>query len=211
MPPTDEQGSLGPDYFDAVYAWSDDPWSFETSAYEHAKYADTLAALPRPRYASALEVGCSIGVLTRMLAGRCERLQSVDVAERALERARARCADLPHVRFERRVLPDAFPFATFDLVVLSEVGYYWSPTDLRRTLDLCAEGLTPGGDLLLVHWTPPVDDYPLTGDQVHEIALGHPGFRHAHGHRRPQYRLDLLTRLEHDDAPNLGLPSGLDA
>ena len=57
-------------YFDSLYAAEADPWAFATSDYEREKYAATLAALPRPHYARALEIGCSIGVLTRMLAGR---------------------------------------------------------------------------------------------------------------------------------------------
>jgi len=64
--------SLPPGYFDALYAASPDPWAFETSAYERAKYAATLDALPARRYRRALEVGCSIGVLTRQLADRCD-------------------------------------------------------------------------------------------------------------------------------------------
>jgi SAM-dependent methyltransferase len=195
MPPA-ESDSLPPDYFDAVYAHADDPWSFETSAYEHAKYADTLAALSCPRYDHALEVGCSIGVLTRRLAERCDQLLSLDVAERALEQARARCADQPHVQFERRQLPADFPAGSFDLIVLSEVGYYWSLADLNRTLDRCTAQLRPGGHLLLVHWTPHVDDYPLEGEQVHQAAHARDGagLRHVHGHRKPTYLLDLFER-----------------
>jgi hypothetical protein len=52
-------------YFDALYARDPDPWRFATSDYERAKYRATLAALPGPLLGAALEVGCSIGVLTR--------------------------------------------------------------------------------------------------------------------------------------------------
>ncbi len=52
--------SLPPSYFDERYAKNLDPWDFETSDYERAKYVATLDALPRARYSSALEVGCSI-------------------------------------------------------------------------------------------------------------------------------------------------------
>ena len=61
--------TMTPAYFDQLYAVDDDPWQLATSDYEQAKYARTLAALPRSRYGSALEVGCSIGVLTTQLAG----------------------------------------------------------------------------------------------------------------------------------------------
>ncbi len=195
MPPADAPaGSLPSDYFDRVYAHADDPWSFATSAYEHAKYDDTLAALPRERYPSALEIGCSIGVLTERLAAKCDALLSLDVADRALVQAKVRCSGLPHVRFERRNLPAEFPGDSFDLIVLSEVGYYWSREDLERTLTLCYRHLEPGGHLLLVHWTPYVDDYPLTGDEVHEAALARGDFAHLEGHRKPTYRLDLFEK-----------------
>ena len=55
--------TLQPEYFDALYASDPDPWNFAASPYERAKYALTLNAMPKPRYRSALEVGCSIGVL----------------------------------------------------------------------------------------------------------------------------------------------------
>ena len=78
--------------FDGMYAERPDPWGFETSPYEQAKYDATIAALPR-RYATALEAGCSIGVLSERLAAHCDALLGVDVAEAPLAarpRARAR-------------------------------------------------------------------------------------------------------------------------
>ena len=186
--------SLPPSYFDDVYAANADPWDFETSPYEARKYAATLAALPRERYARAFEAGCSIGVLTERLAARCDRLLSVDVSDAALARARERCRDLPQVAFERRVLPAEFPGETFGLIVVSEVGYYFSRGDLDLFIARCAGALKPGGDLVLVHWTAPVPDYPLTGDAVHDAFLAGPAFEHVHGARAPEYRLDVLRR-----------------
>lgn len=192
--------TLPPRYFEEVYGASDDPWNFETSAYEAAKYARTLAALPLERYARGLEVGCSIGVLTAQLAHRTRELVATDINEKALARARERCAALPQVRFERRALPDDLPAGPFDLVLLSEVLYYLSPADLERALDAVLARLSPGGTLLLVHWTPPVHDYPQTGDAVHEAArrrVGH-GLRwrcgERHGDAQQGYRLDLFGR-----------------
>ena len=84
--------TMPPDYFDNRYAEDPDPWQFATSEYEAAKYAATLEALPKPHYASALEIGCSIGVFTKALAARCDALIGVDTAEKALEQARERCS-----------------------------------------------------------------------------------------------------------------------
>lgn len=195
-----QPNSLPPAYFDEVYRANEDPWGFETSAYEREKYATTLAALPRTQYARAFEIGCSLGVLTEQLAARCGHLLAVDVAEAPLQRARQRCTHLPQVTFELLRVPDEFPApAAFDLIVVSEVGYYWSPADLARAADQLLAGLVPGGQLLLVHWTLAVHDYPLTGDEVHEFFLQKtlPGgpLRHVHGQRHAQYRLDLLEKI----------------
>jgi SAM-dependent methyltransferase len=185
--------SLTPDYFDRLYAEKPDPWSFATSGYELRKYDDTLAALG-PHYAKALEIGCSVGVLTARLAPRCADLLAVDVSDRALATARQRCAAFPQVRFERASLPAEFPAETFDLVLVSEVAYYWSDGDFSLARDAIAAALPSGGDLLLVHFLPHVDDYVRDGDAVHEVFLADARFTPVHGHRADRYRLDLLRR-----------------
>ena len=63
--------SLDTGYFDQMYAAAPDPWGLSTRWYEARKYALTLALLPEPRYRDAFEPGCSVGVLTGMLAARC--------------------------------------------------------------------------------------------------------------------------------------------
>ena len=61
-------------HFERLYSANPDPWGFQTSAYEQAKYRRTVEALGDRRFASVLEVGCSIGILTRMLAPRCDAI-----------------------------------------------------------------------------------------------------------------------------------------
>ncbi len=189
--------SLPARYFEDVYRANADPWGFATSPYEAAKYEATLAALPRDRYANAFEIGCSIGVLTERLAPCCDRLLAVDVIPAVLAQARERCALFPQVRFTAMSVPAAFPNERFDLIVLSEVGYYWSAADLDTAKTRIEHALLPGGHLVLVHWTPFVHDYPLTGDQVHEAFLkpdaGSPLIP-LHGGRAERYRLDVLER-----------------
>lgn len=195
LQPSTLQPSTLPDrYFDDVYAAHDDPWSFETSPYEAAKYERTLLALTRDRYGSALEIGCSIGVFSARLAQRCDRLLALDVSQQALERARARCADLSQTHFERRRLPQQFPAGQFDLIVASEVLYYLGHSDLQATLERCLAALPAGGELLCVHWTPQVHDYPQTGDEVHAAVFALPGLIAVHAERHAQYRLDLFRR-----------------
>src|SRR6185437_1847085 len=97
------------EHFRRIYAHSADPWDFRTSDYEQEKYRRTIAALGDRRFRSGFEPGCSIGVLTRMLACRCDALLATDIVEEPLRTAREICIDLPWVRFARLRMPDEWP------------------------------------------------------------------------------------------------------
>jgi len=187
--------SVDPAWFEALYRDQGDPWAFETSPYERAKYDHTLASLPRPTFDSVLEVGCANGVLTRRLAERCRQLTAVDVSETALAAARLRCADLPHVTLENRRLPADGPAGPYDLVLLSEVIYYWDGNDLARAAAYLADIVPPGGSVLLVHWTGDTD-YPKSGDEAVAELRGLLGdtVTVMTEEQRPNYRLDLWCR-----------------
>lgn len=186
--------SLDARYFDDVFAGDDDPWGLASSPYEAAKFAATTAALADRRYPRALEVGCAHGVLTRRLAPLCDDLLSIDISDRALDLARARCRDLPQVRFARDAFPEAPPpVEPLDLAVLSEVAYYWSDADLVRAADWLHAHVAPGGRVLLVHYVRETD-YPQTGDAaVEKLAAA---FRPVieHQERTDDYRLDRWRR-----------------
>ena len=164
-------------YFDELYALDPDPWKFESSAYERGKYQATLAALgdPRRRFARAFEAGCSIGVFTALLAPRCDDLLAVDVSLPAVERARRRLAGRHNVRIDQRALPEELPEGAFDLVLFSEILYYWSAELLERSLEPSSghgrPGRKPGGGPL----APPHPELP---------AVRRRGARAAHGGAR---------------------------
>ena len=184
--------------FDRLYARDPDPWRFETSPYEQGKYADTLEQLGDRRFRDALELGCSIGVLSRRLAARCDRLLSLDIAEAALERARLHCAGLDQVRFSRATLPQDWPEGAFDLVVISEMLYFLAPDDIARLAKRCAAAALPECTILVVNWTGPTDT-PTTGNEAAElfrsgIAIAAAGFTANAALHRDGYRLDLLHR-----------------
>lgn len=186
--------TLPRDYFDALYQNDADPWNFATREYEHQKYAATLDNLPRARYQNALELGCSIGVLTQMLAARADRLLAIDAALVAVAAARARCAEWANVEIQRATLPDEFPNGSFDLILMSEVGYYFAPPDLKRLSERVLDNLQSDGDLVLVHYLPDVPDYPLRGDDVHQLFLELDGLNHLSGFRAERYRLDCFRK-----------------
>lgn len=185
--------SLPLGYFDALYEQATDPWGFENRWYESRKRAITMASLPRERFSNAFEPGCSIGVLTGELAGRCDALLASDIASAPLEVARARLAERPWVRFEQRRLPKDWPDGTFDLVVLSEIGYYCSATDLAQLIERAAVSLAPAGVLVACHWRHPVEDYPISGDQVHATLRSRSGLAVLAGHVEEDFRLDVLV------------------
>ncbi len=183
-------------YFDAMYAADPDPWGFDSRWYEQRKYALTMAALPRRRYRSAFEPGCSIGALTALLAGRCDALLSADISADAVTAARERVRDHRHVTVEQRRMPDEWPPGGYDLIVLSEIGYYLGHDDLDRLLSSAAGALEPGGDLVAVHWRRRVDDYPQPGDEVHRrLAYDHDGIVRTVRHEEADFLLEVFTRV----------------
>src|ERR1700761_5491330 len=136
------------EHFKRLYHDNPDPWNLKTSAKEQQKYQATLSALGGRRFESALEAGCSIGILTRRLATHCERLLGIDFVPAAVAAARARCAPLPGVTIQQMQIPQQWPAGPFDLVLFSEVLYFLDEQDLRETCDHTLQSLLPGGVVL---------------------------------------------------------------
>lgn len=177
-------------HFELLYAGRHDPWDYAGSAYERDKYAASLAALPRRRFRSALELGCSIGIFTGLLAPRCRALLAVDIAPAALLRARARCP-LRHVRFRAAGVPRWRPAGRFELIVLSEVLYYLTAAELARFAARAPGMLAPGGVALLVNYLGGTDA-PLSGERAARGFIAGSGLRVVRRRRTARYRLDLL-------------------
>ncbi|MFJ3817125.1 class I SAM-dependent DNA methyltransferase [Streptomyces sp. NPDC090056] len=200
--PVRDTGSSTPEsYFARMYADTSDPWDLENRWYEQRKYALTLAVLPRRRYRRAFEPGCSAGVLTRMLAERCDEVVAADRVERAVETAATRNRDQPHVSVEHLVVPDQWPTGRFDLVVLSELLYYFDDAQLQRILDRTVTSLEPGGSLVTVHWNHPVPEHRLTGEQLRPYLEAVPGLVTGPGFTDPDFTLGTYTRLLPDGTP----------
>ena len=189
--------SLSEQYFDKVYDVNTDPWNFETSVYEKEKYAVTISALNKKLYKNVFEVGCSIGVLSEMLAERSKNLLAVDASEAPLFKARQRLLAYKNVVVDKMNIPAEFISTPCDLIVLSEVAYYLNDEDLQILRVKAMQQLEKGGQLLMVHWTPFVHDYPQTGDRVHEyfLELANGSLKHLLHQRYDTYRLDLFEKI----------------
>jgi trans-aconitate methyltransferase len=186
--------SLGTGYFDQMYAAADDPWGLATRWYETRKYALTMALLPDRHYQDAFEPGCSVGVLTGRLAARCGQVLAWDASGAAVRAAAARTAALPNVSVHRGAIPGQWPPGQFDLIVFSEVLYYFDGPELDLVLDRGAASLRPGGSLLAVHWRHPVADYPRSGDDVHRALAGRRDLARRVGHTETDFTAEVYQR-----------------
>lgn len=182
-------------YFERMYAADPDPWDFATRWYDQRKHGLTAAALPRRRYRSAFEPGCSTGGLTERLAPSCDHLLAVDAVESAVATAAARLAAHPQVTVERTRLPGDWPAGPFDLVVLSELGYYFDDADLEELLSRAVASLEPGGDLVAVHWRRPVAEHVCGGDEVHAALAARPELDRTAEHVEADFRLEVFSRV----------------
>lgn len=166
----DTAGRARMDVFERLYAGHVDPWGVRDSDYERRKRALTLAMLPLPRFVRAFEPGCSIGELSAALAPRCDALVVQDLSETAVQAARVRLAQWPQVQALHGSMPQDWPGGNFDLIVLSEVGYFLSSSALDDVLHRARTSLIAGGYVLLCHWAHPIDGWELDGPAVHARA-----------------------------------------
>lgn len=179
--------------FDAVHADRDDPWSVTDSEYERAKREMLLGHLPEDRYSHILELGCSIGILSRGLAEHARRVTAIDASRKALDRAERQVPDRSGIRFVHGTIPFEWPEGTFDCVVLSETGFYLSRLQLHRTLQRI-DACTPRRfTLVLCHLRGDIEDWPLDADEVHDSCLSYWSHRRIEFHHDAEYRLDIVT------------------
>jgi cyclopropane fatty-acyl-phospholipid synthase-like methyltransferase len=182
-------------FFEAKYQEKADPWNFSSNAYELQRYDAIITAIAHRRYARAFEPGCSIGVLTERLASHCDEVYAIDFSPSASAQARVRCAHLPQVEVHCASLPEGSPEKIFDLLVLSEIGYYFNSQAWQRISTALIDSIPQGATVLAAHWLGHSQDHRISGDEVHEILLSHKKLRLEHTERQPKMRLDRLVRL----------------
>lgn len=176
--------------FDALYEASSDPWSYDSSEYEREKYAATLDAVGPAPHGRVLEVGCSIGAFTELLAPRCGKLVAIDFSARAVELAQARVGGLPNVEVIQGSFPEQAPEGRWDVVVCSEVLYYLDRPTFMQAVRWLHRSLQGGTRVVAVSWRGEGTSEPLHGDWVHDLLRTELRNWHALDGRRPGYRLD---------------------
>jgi SAM-dependent methyltransferase len=186
--------ACSPNAFEEMYRQSRDPWNFSRSEYERGRYRATLDAMLRRSNRRAFEPGCSIGELTAQIARRCDRVVATDVAPSAVALAYERCRGLGNVDVYQADLANGPPKGPFDLVVMSEVGYYFEPRMLVAIAIATAVQLEAGGEFVAVHWLGHSDDHVLGGDAVHGLLANHLPLDWIKGQRHSGYRIDTWKR-----------------
>lgn len=192
-------GKSSAEFFEARYRDTGDPWDLAHDSYEQARYDTIIRALAGRHYTSAFEPGCAVGALTEKLAFICDRVDACDFSQTAVEQARQRCARFPHVAVRCASFAEPAQYADYDLIVLSEIGYYFTSTSWQCLVADMVDRMQPGATLLASHWLGRSPDHILTGDEVH-ACMEHPKLRHEYSERHPDaehsgFRLDRWMRL----------------
>jgi SAM-dependent methyltransferase len=183
------------EFFDAKYRENRDPWNFAHSEYERSRYDAILAALSTQTYQRAFEPGCSVGELTARLAARCIQVEAMDISPTAVASARLRCQEFSNVEIHVGALPQTMPDGTFDLIVFSEIGYYFEETSLQESAKMFVSRISPSGTFLAAHWLGTSQDHILSGDRVHEILVDVDGLQMEHSERHTHFRVDRWRRI----------------
>lgn len=180
--------------FEDRYKASPDPWNFAASPYERDRYRCVLNELERPAYDVAFEAGCSIGELTALLAHRCQYLIAVDIAPTAVAAARQRCKAFSNVEIRCESIVSSLSADRFDLIIFSEIAYYFSASFLSKMARSLHRNLELNGEFVAAHWLGRSDDHQLHGDEVHEILMKNLQLAWIKGRSFRDFRIDTWGR-----------------
>ena len=187
-------------YFEYVFL-RDNPFR-PPEVYKREKIDTAYGLVSGLRVARALEVGCAEGRWTHRLAAIADEVVGTDIAWNAVRKAKRRHRHEQQIRFRvADLLGDPLPEPPFDLVVCSEVLYYFRRDQLPGVNDRLVALLRPAGRLLLVHERSLGDDAAgmslkdFGARTVHDALGAHRALRVEANVERPTFRATLLRRL----------------
>jgi 2-polyprenyl-3-methyl-5-hydroxy-6-metoxy-1,4-benzoquinol methylase len=138
--------------FERLYLENPDPWNYRWSPYEHQKYDRVLACALKWRNSSesVLEIGCSVGVFSRLLADHFDKVTAIDVSKEALKAAARYHHSAKNVRFMHRDLQSLATDDQYDVIFCAEVLYYIGEKDVEIVCRQLDKYLSARGIILLV-------------------------------------------------------------
>jgi SAM-dependent methyltransferase len=145
------------EFFEALHRKPDEPFSYSTRAVERLRHEWTFREIAKVAHGRVLDLGCSRGQLTTLLAQLPVQLTAIDIAPTALAAANQR---LPgHAVRLAAGSAMALPIASgqVDLVVAADGIYSWNLETLDRDRCLCEihRVLVPSGRALFTEHTRP--------------------------------------------------------
>jgi len=138
--------------FERLYLESPDPWNYRSSPYELQKYERVLACALEWRNGceSALEIGCSVGVFSRMLTDHFDEVTAIDVSKEALAAATRHNRAVKNLRFMHRDMQSLDTDGLYDVIICAEVLYYIGENDVEIVCRQLDKYLSARGVILLV-------------------------------------------------------------
>lgn len=128
--------------FDQIAPFSGDGWTHNSHYHPFL-----LSHLPL-RIESALDVGCGVGTLARLLAARADRVLGLDLSPEMIRIARERSTAFPNIEYQvADVLELPLPPASFDCIASIATLHHMA---LDVVLPKLAAALKPGGTLLVL-------------------------------------------------------------
>jgi len=138
--------------FAPVYARAQhDAWGYEQRKFECRRFDLILKLASMVSARRALEVGCAEGHLTQRLSPLVDELVACDIVEEAVRRTEVNCSGLRNISFLSADVRKHWPAGMFDLLVYSDVLYYFTRKEVRRVIRASARHLCPGGYLLFAN------------------------------------------------------------
>lgn len=193
-------------YFDALYALNQgDPWHYEQRWYEQRKRQICKALLPKLHFESAIEIGCSNGMLSQELAPHTGELICLDANTTAIQLAQQRLQDYSHVSFVQGIVPEDLPERKFQLIVLSEVLYYLDQAALEKLTHWLQHALDAEGCILACHWRAPISGFSFTGDDIHDHLNTHLPYKKCSQLQEPDFLVDVWINSPQSVAEQEGL------
>ncbi len=193
-------------YLNGMYATGTDPWRIEHGWYEQRKRRLVLGCLPRQRYRYAFEPGCSGGTLTRELARRCDKLLAADLSEVAVRATRDRVLGCPGVQVAQLLLPDEWPSRRrFDLIVLSELGYFFREASWAELCAQVASTLAADATVLACHWRHDFAERTLPTTRLHGLLADALGLASQTSLADADFLIDVWTNSASSVAEREGL------
>jgi hypothetical protein len=90
--------------------------------------------------------------------------------------------------------PRDWPAETFDLIVLSELAYFLTPTNVAELGYRTGASARPGAHVVAVHWRGAIDEWALPADEAHRLICESGGLRRISRYQEERFLLEVFER-----------------